>query len=94
VAGANATAPQSVQVFDGRAWTTLGTVAAVIPGRTYVPLSVEADAGSATLTVNGQSFRTTVRSGPATTYDGLTFTTGDAPEYGGAFYLDEVTVPA
>lgn len=92
VAGANAGTPQSVQAFDGRAWTTLGTLGSVVPTRTYVPLSIEADAGSATLTVDGQSFRTTVRSGTATSFDGLTFTTGDAPEYGGAFYIDEVTV--
>jgi hypothetical protein len=91
VAGANATTPQSVQVYDGATWTTLGTLSAVVPARTYVPVSIEADATSATLTVNGQSFTTSVRAGNAQTFDSLTFTTGDPLEYGGAYYLDDVS---
>lgn len=92
VAGANATAPQSVQVFDGKVWAPIGTLSAAVPARSYVPVSVEAGAASATVTVNGQAFSTTVRSGAATSFDGVTFTTGDPAEYGGAFFVDEVTV--
>lgn len=92
VAGANATKPQSVQVYDGSGWTTLGTLDSVVPARTYVPVSIQADAASATLTVNGQRFTTSVRAGDAGSFDGLTFTTGDPSEYGGAYYLDDVSV--
>ena len=63
-----------------------------MPARTYVPVSIEADATSATLTANGQSFTTSVRAGDARTFDSLTFTTGDPSEYGGAYYLDDVSV--
>lgn len=92
VAGANATTPQSVQVYDGAKWTTLGTLSSVVPARTYVPVSIQADAASATLTVNGRSFTTNVRAGGANTFDGLTLTTGDPSEYGGIYYVDDVSV--
>jgi hypothetical protein len=92
VAGANATRPQSVQVYDGSKWTTLGTLSSVVPARTYVPVAITADAASATLMVNGQSFTTSVKAGDADSFDNLTFTTGDPSEYGGAYYLDNVSV--
>ncbi|WP_433208102.1 exo-alpha-sialidase [Dactylosporangium sp. CS-047395] len=92
VAGAGATTPQSVQVFDGKAWTSLGSLSAVVPARTYVPVTLDADATTATLTVNGQRFTTTTRSGAATTFDALTLTTGDPAEYGGAYYVDDVSI--
>ncbi|GIF76856.1 exo-alpha-sialidase [Asanoa siamensis] len=92
VAGATASAPQSVQVFDGRVWTSLGTLGAAVPAKSYVPLAVEAAAGSATLTVDGQRFTTTVRAGDAATFDGLTLSTGEPAEYGGIYFVDDVTV--
>jgi hypothetical protein len=90
-AGATATAPQVVRAYDGTAWTTVGTLSALVPAKTYAPVAIEANADSATLTVNGQRFTTTVRAGAATSFDGLTFTTGDPSEYGGIYYLDDVT---
>ncbi len=80
-----------VRAFDGDAWTTVGTLSALVPAKTYAPVTIEANADSATLTVNGQRFTTTVRAGTATSFDGLTFTTGDPSEYGGIYYLDDVT---
>jgi hypothetical protein len=87
-----AIAGRAVQVFDGTKWTALGTLDPAVPARTYVPVTIEADAASATLTVNGQGFTTTVHTGDSGTFDGLTFTTGDPAEYGGAYYLDDLSI--
>lgn len=92
VPGATATAPQVVRVFDGSTWTTLGSLSTMVPGRTYVPLQVTANGSSATLTVNGQSFTTSVRAGGSTSFAGLTMTTGDPAQYGGFYMMDDVVV--
>ncbi|HEY3717281.1 MAG TPA: sialidase family protein [Jatrophihabitantaceae bacterium] len=91
VAGATATVPQSVRAFDGTSWITLGRLSTVIPPRTYVPMSLDATDSSATLTLNGQAFTTPAKAGPATSFDGVTFSTGDPPEYGGFYLIDDVS---
>lgn len=86
------TAPQQIQVWDGAAWQTVGTVSKLIPGRTYVPMRITADGSTATLELNGQKFTTSVRAGNAGPFTSLTFTTGDPKYYGGIYYLDDVRV--
>lgn len=91
VAGATATAPQSVEIFNGTKWTTLGTLSSLVTPKTYVPITVNATTASATMTVNGQSFTTQIRAGAADSFNDLTFTTGDPSEYGGIYFLDDVS---
>ncbi|NNG35114.1 exo-alpha-sialidase [Nakamurella aerolata] len=89
---ATTTAPQQIQAWDGAAWQRIGTVSKLIPGRTYVPMRITADATSATLELNGEKFTTSARAGNAGQFSSLTFTTGDPKYYGGIYYLDNVQV--
>lgn len=84
--------PQQILANNGAGWQQLGTLTAAIVSRTYVPVTVDAGADSATLSVNGQSFSTTVKAGAASELTGLSFATGDPETYGGIYFLDDVTV--
>lgn len=84
--------PAVVEANDGSGWKSLGTLAAAVPLRSYVPLSIDATTTSATLTVGDKSFTTTAPATAVTAVDSVVFTTGDPSEYGGEFQIDDFSV--
>lgn len=87
------TAPaQKLEVFDGSAWSALGTLSAAIPLNTWAPITVDATADAATVTVNGQEFSTEVTAAAADELTGVTFTTSDPSAYGMTFFVDDLSI--
>ena len=84
--------PAVVEVNSGSGWTSLGTLAGAVPLRTDLPLSIDATATSATLTVGDKSFTTTTPAAAVTAVNSVVFTTGDPSEYGGEFQIDDFSV--
>lgn len=84
--------PAVVQAFDGTAWVNVGTMSAAVVTRQYYPMTIEATQDSATLTIGSDSFTTKVRAAATGKLSGLSFSTGDPSEYGGIYFLDDVSV--
>jgi len=85
-------ATQKVEVFDGAAWTPLGTLTTAIPINTWVPFEVDTTTTSATVRINGQELTTATTAAQADTVSGATFTTGDPIAYGTTFFIDDLSI--
>lgn len=85
---------QTVEVFDGTRWTSLGALTTAIPTNTWVPFQVDTTPTSATVRINNQEFTTTTTAEQADTIAGTTFTTGDPSAYGMTFFVDDLSITA
>lgn len=92
VQGTTAQPAQTLEVYDGSAWTSLGRLTMAIPLNTWVPIEVATSTTSATVTVNGQAFETDKRAAAADTLAGVTFTTSAPAAYGMTFFVDDLSV--
>lgn len=90
--GTPASAPPTIEAFDGSAWHKIGTMSRVIPTRTYLPLTIDTTAAQATVTLGADRFTTSIKAAPSGKQSGLHLSTGDPSEYGGIYYLDDVEV--
>ncbi len=81
---------QTLEVYDGSAWTPLGRLTTAVPVNTWAPIEVAATATTATVTINGQTFETDKRT--TDTSGDVTFTTGDPDAYGMTFFVDDLTI--
>lgn len=90
--GVPATKPPTIEAFNGTSWTTIGTLSTVLPSRTYLPLTIDTTAAQATITLGPDSFTTSIKAASSGKQTGLHFSTSDPAEYGGIYYLDDVTV--
>ncbi|MGI8416962.1 MAG: discoidin domain-containing protein [Nakamurella sp.] len=84
--------PATLQAYDGTNWVTAGTFPGPLPSRTYLPLTVDATTDTATVTLGTSSFTTKVRAAQTSDLADLHFSTGDPAQYGGIYYLDDVSV--
>lgn len=84
--------PQDIKAFDGTAWQTIGTLSKPIVTRAYLPLTIDAKGKQATISIGTDTFTTSVSQATATTFDGITFSTGTPSAYGGIYYLDDVVI--
>jgi hypothetical protein len=84
--------PAVVEVNNGGGWTKLGALSGAVQLRTQLPLSIDATATSATLTVGDSSFTTTTPAAAVVAVDSVVLTTGDPVEYGGEFQIDDFSV--
>jgi hypothetical protein len=84
--------PAVVEVNNGSGWTKLGTLSGAVQLRTQLPLSIDATATSATLTVGDSSFTATTPAAAVVAVDSVVLTTGDPVEYGGEFQIDDFSV--
>jgi hypothetical protein len=85
------TTTQALEVYNGSAWTALGTIPA-IPINTWVPFVVDTTPTTATVHIGDKEFTTTTTAAPADTVGGATFTTGDPIAYGMTFFLDDFSI--
>jgi len=92
VPGTTAQPAQTLEVYDGSAWTPLGRLTTAVPLNTWVPIEVAASTGTATVTVDGQPFETDKRAAAADTLTDVTFTTSDPAAYGMTFFVDDLTL--
>jgi hypothetical protein len=83
---------QTLEVFDGSGWQSLGALTTAIPNNTWTPLRVDATLTSATIRIGSQEFTTTTRAEQADTLSGTTFTTGDPSAYGMTFFVDDLAI--
>lgn len=84
--------PATLQAYDGTNWVTAGTFRGALPNRAYLPLTVDATTDTATVTLGTSSFTTKVRAAQTSDLADLHFSTGDPSQYGGIYYLDDVSV--
>jgi hypothetical protein len=92
VPGTTAAPGQRLEVFDGTAWTGLGKLDRTIALDAWVPVELITDDTSATVIIDGQTFRTEIRAAAATAQAGVFFSSGDDLNYGTTFHLDDLAI--
>ncbi|PZF80348.1 sialidase family protein [Jiangella anatolica] len=92
VPGTTAQPAQTLEVFDGSAWTALGRLSAPIAVNAWAPITVDTSTSAATVTIGGDTFSTTATAESATALAGLTVTTGDPIAYGMTFFVDDLSI--
>ncbi|MGH3115574.1 MAG: exo-alpha-sialidase [Gaiellales bacterium] len=90
--GSPATQPPTVEAFDGTAWVALGKLSGRLTMSQYLPVTIDTTATAATIKIGDTSFTTTVKAAASVKQTGLHFSTSDPSEYGGIYYIDDVTV--
>lgn len=81
-----------VLVYDGRQYVRLATVPMLTARDHPSRVRIDASAAAAVLTVNGMSFRTTVRASGGTAITGLELASSGAAGVGSDAYLDDVAL--
>jgi hypothetical protein len=85
----------TLSAWNGAAWQVISTGAIPQPANeVLVPVTIDTTADQATLTVNGVAVSTAVRANPATSFDGLTFTTNGDKAVNMEASFDEINVTA
>jgi hypothetical protein len=89
-AGANPT----LRVYNGTAWTTIGTLNKQFTQSTWLPVSVDATTSQATVTIDGQVFTTTATNQAADALAGVTFGSAGTSSYGMEIFIDDLSIGA
>lgn len=84
--------PAKLEAYNGTDWVVAGTFSGPLPTRAYLPLTINATTDKATVSLGTHTFTTSVRAAATTGLADLHFSTGDPSEYGGIYFLDDVSV--